>query len=297
MFDIIPDIHGQAGKLKSALTQLGYRERKGAWRHSNPEQRCVFLGDFIDRGPENAEVISIVREMIEAGSALAIMGNHELNAIHFHTLDPESDAPLRKRSPKNLSQHGSFLKEFPLGDPKTAEAIEWMRSLPLFLEAEGFRAVHACWNEAKIEALRLISKEGVLSPDQLVRSAFEHDPIFDLVETTTKGPEAKLPESFTFIDKNGDERSVVRLKWWIDNADSWADVSMSVPDTDSLPKTDLPGDVDQTAYHQPLNQYSSVTTGWMGSLFFRLPTRCVSTIRREPSGRLYLIDLVWMFRR
>jgi hypothetical protein len=123
-----------------------------------------------------------------------------------------------------------------------------MRSLPLFFEAEDFRAVHACWNEAKIEALGQISKEGVLSPDQLVRAAFKKDPIFELVETTTRGPEVKLPEGFTFIDKNGDERSDVRLKWWIDNADSWADVSMSVPDTDSLPKTDLPGDIVQAAY-------------------------------------------------
>jgi hypothetical protein len=253
VFDIIPDIHGQAGKLKAALTQLGYRKRKGAWRHSNPEQRCVFLGDFIDRGPENAEVISIVREMIDAGSALAVMGNHELNAIHYHTLNPEDGTPLRRRSVKNKSQHGSFLKEFPPADPETAEAVKWMRSLPLFLEVEGFRAVHACWNEATIEALRKISKEGVLSPEQLVRAAPKedpifNDPIFELVETTTKGPEVKLPKGFTFVDKNGDERSNVRLKWWVDNADSWAEVSMSVPDTDSLPKTDLPGDVVQAAY-------------------------------------------------
>ena len=27
MYDIIPDIHGQAEKLKAALTNLGYRDR------------------------------------------------------------------------------------------------------------------------------------------------------------------------------------------------------------------------------------------------------------------------------
>ena len=31
MYDIIPDIHGQAEKLKSRLTDLGYRETRGAW--------------------------------------------------------------------------------------------------------------------------------------------------------------------------------------------------------------------------------------------------------------------------
>ena len=63
MYDIIPDIHGQAGKLKSALTSLGYEQKNGAWRHTDPKRTCVFLGDFIDRGPDNEAVIDIVRCM------------------------------------------------------------------------------------------------------------------------------------------------------------------------------------------------------------------------------------------
>lgn len=55
MFDVIPDIHGQADKLKGALGNLGYQERNGAWRHSDPTRHVVFLGDFIDRGPENCQ--------------------------------------------------------------------------------------------------------------------------------------------------------------------------------------------------------------------------------------------------
>ena len=85
MWDIIPDIHGQADKLEGLLKLLGYREVKEVWRHSDSERSAIFLGDFIDRGPENAKVIRIVRSMINAGTAQAIMGNHELNAIHFHT--------------------------------------------------------------------------------------------------------------------------------------------------------------------------------------------------------------------
>lgn len=68
MYDIIPDIHGQAGKLRAALRNLGYSEKRGAWRHSDPKRHAVFLGDFIDRGPDNREVIRIVRGMIDAGT-------------------------------------------------------------------------------------------------------------------------------------------------------------------------------------------------------------------------------------
>ena len=145
MYDVIPDIRGQAEKLKAALRNLGYSEKNGAWRHSDPTCHAIFLGDFIDRGPDNREVIRIVRGMIDAGIASAVMGNHELNAIHFHTRD--ENGPLRDQSEKNIAQHASFLKEFPLGSTEAGEAIAWMRTLPLFFEFEGFRAVHACWKE------------------------------------------------------------------------------------------------------------------------------------------------------
>lgn len=248
MHDIIPDIHGQAEKLRGALTNLGYRELKGAWRHSDPNRSCVFLGDFIDRGPQNAAVIDIVRRMIDAGSARAIMGNHELNAIHFHTLNPETGLPLRERSVKNYRQHDSFLTEFAIDDPATKDAINWMRTLPLFLEINGFRAVHACWDEARIAALKSSTSKGVLSEEQLLQAAHPGSELFDWVEATTKGPEHPLPDGYTITDKDGTVRSKVRLKWWQQNATSWADIAISVPNISELPLTAPPEGVLATTY-------------------------------------------------
>ena len=62
-------------------------------------------------------------------------------------------------------------KQFPLGAPETREVLAWMAGLPLFLEEEGFRAVHACWNGAAIKRLRALTGNGVLSDDQLVAAA------------------------------------------------------------------------------------------------------------------------------
>ncbi len=93
--DIIPDIHGQADKLRVALKNLGWQRNGTTWLHPEPDRQIVFLGDFIDRGPENGTVIRIVRELMDAGRAQAIMGNHELNALHFHTEDPDTGEPLR----------------------------------------------------------------------------------------------------------------------------------------------------------------------------------------------------------
>lgn len=246
MYDVIPDIHGQAGKLKTALSDLGYAERNGAWRHSDPARHAIYLGDFIDRGPGNREVIGIVRAMMDAGTASAIMGNHELNAIHFHTKD--KNGPLRAHSEKNISQHTSFLKEFPLGSPEAGEAIAWMRTLPLFLEFGGFRAVHACWNENDIHQLKGLTRHGVLSEDQLTKAADKEHVLFKLIETALKGPELQLPPGFFFVDKGGDERREVRRKWWDGNAVSWRDVAISVPDPEKLPDQPLPDDVLRSAY-------------------------------------------------
>jgi hypothetical protein len=248
MHDIIPDIHGQSDKLKAALTRLGYTMRNGAWRHSDPSRTCIFLGDFIDRGPNNAEVIGIVRRMIDAGSAQAIMGNHELNAIHFHTMDPDTGEALRAHSEKNRDQHGSFLQEFPAGEMRTADAIDWMRTLPLLLEGDGFRAVHACWHEEKISQLCQLAPNGILSTEQFILAADPKDTLHDLLEVTAKGPEADLPEGYSFTDKNGHVRHQVRVQWWKPGARSWAEIAISVPHPGSLPKTALPADIAASIY-------------------------------------------------
>ena len=79
MVDLIGDIHGHAGALRQLLGKLGYTPHAGVYRH--PARQAVFLGDFIDRGPEIRETLAIVRRMIDSGAALGVMGNHELNLL------------------------------------------------------------------------------------------------------------------------------------------------------------------------------------------------------------------------
>jgi protein phosphatase len=80
-FDIIGDIHGCADELDELLTTLGYRRDEATtWRH--PEGRkAIFVGDLVDRGPRVPDVIATVMGMVEAGSALAVPGNHDLKLV------------------------------------------------------------------------------------------------------------------------------------------------------------------------------------------------------------------------
>ena len=87
-YDIIGDIHGHHRTLEALLGQLGYIVSDGVWRHSS--RQIIFLGDFIDRGPGQQETLAIVRPMVDQSAALAVMGNHEFNAIAWATIDPAS---------------------------------------------------------------------------------------------------------------------------------------------------------------------------------------------------------------
>ncbi len=131
---------------------------------------------------------------------------------------------------------------------KTAGVLRWMKSLPLFLEFEDFRVVHACWNERAIEALRRETHSGTLTDDQFISTADENNDLFDLVETTTKGPETPLPQGYAFTDKDGNVRRAVRVKWWQAHPTRWSDIAISVPDLSELPQTPPPVGASVGAY-------------------------------------------------
>ena len=150
-FDIIGDIHGYATALTLLLKKLGYRKVKNTYRHD--ENRMVlFLGDYIDRGLEEESTCNIVRAMVESGDALAIQGNHEYNAICFAT--EHNGGYLRTHNERNIKTHENFLKEYPLGSKKHKDIISWFKTLPLFLELDDLRAVHACWHKDSINFLK-----------------------------------------------------------------------------------------------------------------------------------------------
>ena len=151
-YDIIPDIHGHHGKLVRLLDELGYRRHGASHRH--PEGRkALFLGDYLDRGPEIREVLHAVRGMVEAGDALAILGNHESNALGFHACGPDG-GPVRKHSEKNIRNHKATLAAFAAHDAEWREWLGWLGGLPLCLDLGGLRAVHACWGDGAAEVLR-----------------------------------------------------------------------------------------------------------------------------------------------
>jgi hypothetical protein len=211
MIDFIGDIHGHADKLKDLLNKLGYTINNGAYAH--PERKVLFVGDYIDRGPQIRETLQIVKAMVDAGNAIALMGNHEYNAICFHFQETEG-GHLRKHLIKNIIQHYETLKQFQNKQSEYEEYLEWFKTLPLYYESNSFRAVHACWDNNHIAYLRKTLINDRLTDELIYQSVKQGTALNEAIEQTLKGKEMKLPNGLFFTDKDGTKRTEIRIKWW-----------------------------------------------------------------------------------
>jgi len=224
-YDIIGDIHGYAEKLEELLRRLGYAERSGVWRH--PSRQALFVGDLIDRGPEQLRTVQIVRRMVEAGAAQAVMGNHEFNALAFWLPDPHQPGEsLRPRTgpkgEKNRRQHGAFLAALEPDPGLYREIMGWFFTLPLWLDLPALRVVHACWHPAYMEEISPLLLPGHRLDAALITAASRsHLMEYRTVETIAKGIEADLPHGAHFTDKEGHRRRRTRLRWWDRQADTF----------------------------------------------------------------------------
>ncbi len=233
MTDFIGDIHGHADKLEQLLTKLGYTSNNGTW--SCPGRKVLFVGDYIDRGPKIVKTLQIVKSMVESGNAIALMGNHEYNALCFHFQEREG-GHLRKHLIKNVIQHYQTLLQFQNRQAEYEGYLEWFKTLPLVYETDTFRAVHACWDDEQIGFLKTVLQNDRLTDSLIYESAQKGSPMNDAIEITLKGKEMKMPHGLTFTDKDGAIRREIRIKWWEDPLTSTYK-SISIEPLDNLPDT------------------------------------------------------------
>jgi hypothetical protein len=160
-------------------------------------------------------VIAIVRGMVEAGRALAVLGNHELNAIQYVTRGPDGE-PLRPHTVPHVFQHRSFLDEYQHDPGGWQDVVAWFRTLPVCLDLGGLRVVHACWSDAHRAVLApWLDADGRLTDAGIAGSVAEGpDGPAAALRVLVQGPEYELPEALAWIDRSGRERRKVRIRWW-----------------------------------------------------------------------------------
>jgi hypothetical protein len=214
LVDFVGDVHGRADQLHTLLAKLGYKRRGGIYGHPNSE--AVFVGDLINKGKQNREVLSTVKAMVDAGKARVVLGNHERNLIglfHKHKRHKYIQAPTEK----NRMQHEPTFKSFADDQPTLQGYIRWMRQLPLFLETDTFRVAHACWHQPSIAFLGKYFPQNCLD-DYLLDEMVPGSEVALALQQVLEGPRLPLPNQ---------QESTFKAKWWyLQQSDAYQELSV-----------------------------------------------------------------------
>ncbi len=199
-YDLVGDVHGMIRTFDAMLERLGYRRARGRWTH--PQGRVlVSLGDLLDRGPDPLGCVERLAELVADGCGMMVLGNHELNALHY--MDG-----LRERSRKNREQFATTLAQIEADPARWDRARAFIESQPThaLLDEDRLRVIHAHWDPGAVAALptRLDGREAL-------ESSSANGALGELFELCIKGPERRCEP---YQDANGHWRDTRRLAWW-----------------------------------------------------------------------------------
>lgn len=149
---VVGDIHGQLDDLERVLALIV--EDGGA------AARIVFLGDYVDRGPDSKGVVQRLMEGTETFGWTCLKGNHDRYLTRFYDhvadFDPNTRTGLSWLNPilggdKTLLSYGVDAAEgmdlTPMHSAAQAAVpvshIEFLRTRPIYHETEHLICVHA----------------------------------------------------------------------------------------------------------------------------------------------------------
>ncbi len=221
-YDIIGDVHGCGRSLERLLLSMGYTKKSGVFQHEG--RQVIFVGDIVDRGPHIRKALSIVYDMVQAGHAQLVMGNHEYNVYCHATPHPKKNAYLREHNPHNDRLVAETFEQFANYPKELNEYLEWFSTLPLFLDMGTFKVVHACWDHFYIREYIKRFGNSLISPDILVESSDTDSFVGMMVDRLLRGTDIRLPDEQVIRSRDGFERSFFRAKFWSDEPNTYGDV-------------------------------------------------------------------------
>lgn len=136
--DIIGDIHGMKEQLMEMLDTLGYRLQQGVPVHPQG-RKLLFMGDFVDRGPDSLGVLRLVEQAVREGGHLAIAGNHE-DFLLQSFLAMEDSGRLRAST---LSSAETIEQLLRIPNEERQRLLDFVKNLPAFYLYKDFVFTHA----------------------------------------------------------------------------------------------------------------------------------------------------------
>ncbi len=221
--DVVGDVHGEIDALLSVMHHLGYDDDGTHPDH----RRLVFVGDLTDRGPDSPAVVDLVQSLLKTHRAQCVLGNHDLNILLG---DRKHDNHWFFDEKWSLDGSDEPTPAVLADDNIRQRVLEFFGSLPLVLEREGLRVVHACWDDAMVEMARRADDAVALykahvatidarhedsDPDDFDRKivrGLEHQNL-NPVKVLTSGKERRVKTPF---EASGKLRYEERVPWWED---------------------------------------------------------------------------------
>jgi len=124
---VIGDIHGCSKALRTLLESIS----------PTPDDQLVFLGDYIDRGPDSRGVIDLMISVPKATRMIALRGNHELMLMGILFGGCSPDIWLQSGGAATLASYGGSLERIP------SSHIQFFHSLRAQYETERELFIHA----------------------------------------------------------------------------------------------------------------------------------------------------------
>jgi hypothetical protein len=223
-YDLIGDIHGCGHTLVDLLEQMGYSKKNGVYQHS--KRKVVFLGDIVDRGPNIRMSCHIVRDMVDGGHADIVMGNHEYNLVTYLTEAPPGmrQPYLRPHTARNNFIIEQTIRQFEDHPHDLNDFLRWFVDLPLFLDYEHFRVVHACWDQAMIDEYLARYGSNHITREMLPESVNPDTFLYRFLDRMLRGTSLKLPGGRSMTAKDGMVRQFFRTKFWEEAPQKYGDV-------------------------------------------------------------------------
>ena len=131
---VVGDVHGHLATFRALLHRLSLA----------PEDRVVCLGDMIDRGPDSAGLVDLLRSHPQV---ICLKGNHEQMAVQSVQMDGTFEAwqPWMKRGGKSTYASYIVQAEGDLWQAKQTMVDDfiWLDNLPTQIVLDHIRLVHA----------------------------------------------------------------------------------------------------------------------------------------------------------
>ncbi|MGC8118852.1 metallophosphoesterase [Marinobacter sp. VGCF2001] len=207
-YDIIGDVHGHQDKLTALLRKLGYTKQDQVW--TKPGHKAVFVGDLIDKGPNAAAVLETVKAMVEADSAMMVVGNHELNWIE-DAADSTGDVLAFMDATEKHHSRRQLTEAFKYEPERLINIFAWLRNQPVYIDQPDLRVVHACWDE---EALATLKKAEVtcLNDRGLAGYRDTYSNVYLAIDRMIAGCAHQFPSSLAH--NSGFRSKRFRIQWW-----------------------------------------------------------------------------------